>query len=167
MEVKLVKRNGFCYSIPILINGVIMNFLLDTGCQKSIIFDKLENVTLGLRKRKKCIIKDSSGKITEINELAVINEIIIDNMIFKNIEFILISNAVKLYMNNYDGIVGMDLLCKINFDIDFVERSIRINGRTQNADGHEYLEVSVNSIKSTAVIDTGAKNSWISNRVVY
>lgn len=164
---KLCKKKKYGYGISVCINRENYDFLVDTGCQQSIIFYSMANKLQLAKKEIECIITDSSGSRSRVCNSVVINNLQIDAVNFESVQFLLINNNSMLWGKHFGGILGMDIFRKTNFTINFFEKTFCINGLSENDCGIEYMPIKVNDVETIAAFDTGSNVSWISNQSVF
>lgn len=162
MEIKLQRRKNCGYSIPVCINGRELSFLFDTGCQRSVFFSKSVKKLKLEPHQVEFIMNDSCGSRKKIHN-EVETDIEIGKLRFEKTQFLLIEGKNYLSRKQFDGILGMDVLGKLNFIINFPEDKIYIYGFSQSNNVVEYVDVRVNNINTTAMFDTGSNHSWISD----
>lgn len=164
IKVNLHKKRDYGYSIPVCMNEKNLEFLVDTGCQKSIVFSSATNQLELCDSKVEYIVKDSCGKRSRVKS-AIIADIGIAEARLEQIEFLLMENKMFLGWRKLSGILGMDILGKLNFTINFPKKCFSINGLngfSKNDNNVEYIDIFANEVKTTAMFDTGANCTWIS-----
>ena len=163
MKVKLYNKGKYGYGIPVQINGITYKFLLDTGCEKSIIFSSKAN-NWHMHKVQ-YNITDSSGHKTELSNAIMVDNVKIGSTKIDSIELLVINNMIKGFKNRFVGILGMDILGKLNYKISFVEQYLDILSYSNGNIEHSLVDV--NGIKTKAIFDTGSNFSWIANNALF
>ena len=119
VDLKIVKDLPLC---QVTINGKEYWFLVDTGAAMVIskeIFNELNLKTLN-----SAAVGDSQ-KNKETQDFCLLPEIKIGNMTFKNIAAVAMTiNNQELKCFGFDGIVGANLLAKLNWQFDYKNKKI-------------------------------------------
>lgn len=111
------------YTIPIEINGITFNFLVDTGAQMSAIRKNTLKQIRYLKNKQKIEVGSISGKMESL-EIYNIEKLKLGNVTYEHLSMVLLDDKVfqmklcKFDLINFDGIIGWDLLSQLDFEIN-------------------------------------------------
>lgn len=175
-----LSRNLFgLYETIVAVNGVKFRFLIDTGAQIS-----------GIRKR--CCEQLHLEKIPGDLEIGSVgatkmklhavraNRIRLGGVIWNNVPLVLLDEQrfslpfLRVDLLRFDGILGWDLLSMLDFELDTIEKRMKIVKNRYRFDHRNLLPGSFPSLVvqepdgKTALfgIDTGAKQSWLGSKYI-
>ncbi len=148
--------------LPVKINGVLKNFLFDTGASMNVI---QRDSTLG----KISLITGASKRKMKVGE-EYVKSMKIGNVDFKN-TFAYNGNLVGLkeLITNFGGLIGEPIINKANWLIDYPNKKIRVSNqnlvdesfktiRIKKEDGMPYTYISINGIDYKVIIDLGSSS---------
>lgn len=108
--------------VTVAINGKTYNFLFDSGAP-TVISSSIYN-ELNLKKKHKSKVKDSQKNKQE-QIFTELPEMIVDNVIFKNIGAIVLDlNTAELGCFKVDGIIGANQMAKLYWRVNYSENSL-------------------------------------------
>ena len=162
--------------LPIRINGLSHDFLLDTGAQSSVIINSISQ-ELNLPENKQIILPvgAASGNKQEL-PFCIIQEIELGNNTLNKLPVMIMPDEnLNIPIGNdqtyqIKGIIGWDILCKMNFSINISAKEIILNPSNSSI---SEIKNSLNSAFPTFMakdqkgnnllfgIDSGARNTWI------
>lgn len=111
------------YTIPVIIDGITFNFLLDTGAQISAIRKDTLNKISFIKNTLTVEIGSVSGKM-ETMEIYNIKNLGLGNITYEHLGMVLLDeNLFQMKIANidlisFDGIIGWDLLSQLDFEIN-------------------------------------------------
>ncbi|WP_404456732.1 retropepsin-like aspartic protease [Oceanobacillus kapialis] len=173
-KIDLKKNFWNLYIMIIKINNVKHRFLVDTASQISLIKMK-KNVILQELQLDKRLKLNGFGKVTNLLKAVVVDDFKFGTNQAKNVLlFIKEENNMLFNMLRIDGILGWDLLSKIDFSIQEAENSFTIFDEEMAKkfqkipSSHLFssmIPIIFNSNKTRIVgIDLGANKTWISEK---
>ncbi len=120
--------------LPIKLNGLSLNFILDTGSPVNLLFNIPEKDSLVLKKSKNLKIT-GPGLKEPLNAISTEdNHLEIGNMASKNIQIIILEDGVQDFLSNSNesihGILGADFFLDNLVDIDYVTKKIKVSKNT-------------------------------------
>lgn len=119
LDIKIINDLPLC---RVSIQGNEYNFLVDTGAPM-VISDELF-AKLNLKKAYSATVGDSQKK-KKTQDFCVLPEIIIGNLVFKNIGAVVLTiDNQELKCFGFDGIIGSNLLAKLHWQFDFQNNKI-------------------------------------------
>lgn len=166
--------------IEIFISNRKMRFLLDTGAQVSCLSYTSSITVENIRKaNKKVEVGSANNNISEM-EVALIDEVKIGKTKFFNLPVLILEeNQLSFSLFGYkffqfDGILGWDILSHLDFEIDYKNLEFRIvqseeEDQIENLITSDFPTVLVIDEKDeirTFGLDTGARKSWINDKLV-
>ena len=150
--------------LPFEINGVTKNFLFDTGADYSII------------QRDSIIGTTDNYEGASKREMKLGNEIIasmkIDTIDFKNtVALNGDMKGLKEQIPNFGGIVGLSIINKANWLIDYPQKSVTISStnlsdssfetlKIKIANGSPYTYISIDGIEHKVILDLGSSSEF-------
>ncbi len=160
--------------IDVEINGVSYNFLFDSGADFNIVdLNHIENIDF--KKVSKAKISGSSFKkqkiqLIEVSKLSI-SEIEFNNLGAAIMDLSFINNHYPCSSKPVSGIIGANLLRKLNLQIDYKNQKIIFSDKISNFDlpnellqfemvskswGSPLVNVNINGIDKRFIIDTGS-----------
>lgn len=162
-SIKSSIKNDNWIKLPIEVKKELIFGILDTGATISVVNSSLIE-SIDATKIPLIKLKVNNQKWCK---MFLIKEIIIGGKVFKNVTVV----AMDLSHLNIDFIIGMDLIKKYNWEINFKNDSVEIHQLTKEY--HNYnqlhykkkkqpiLDVSINNENIQLIFDTGRANSHI------
>lgn len=160
--------------VNLMVENKVLRFLLDTGSDRSFIkpireFKKYKYVlSPNIRVR-------GVGKNRIIKEAYHFSEIVLESTIISSVEFLELKRNWMFRYLNIDGVLGWDVLQRINFELDLRNRKLKIYQNSplfKNTIKLSIIEASKLMIPfeyfnyyGLAVIDTGATNTYAGKRI--
>lgn len=167
------------YSVPIMCNGIKMNFVIDTGAQVSGIFEQSAKMLNKDLLKKRLEVSSIGGKNEKLNG------IIVDRLIFGSIEYqdfpmvVMQDNFLTKYslfknVVGFDGLIGWDILSKMDFEIDDIACCFKM---IKNKYRFDYGNLLVGSFPVLLAknaegeilqfgFDSGSRNSWLAKSLI-
>lgn len=179
-NIKIEKGILGLTTIEIFISNRKMRFLLDTGAQVSCLSYPSSITVESIRKaNKKVEVGSANNNISEM-EVALIDEVKIGKTKFFNLPVLILEeNQLSFSLFGYkifqfDGILGWDILSHLDFEIDYKNLEFRIvqseeEDQIENLITSDFPTVLVIDEKDeirTFGLDTGARKSWINDKLV-
>lgn len=172
--VQRIKKNIFdIYLLPVYIEGKEYQFIIDTGAQVSALMDDIK-LKDGFHKNKVIEIRSVGGKRKNADVISL-DSFFFSSVEVKNHSFVLLSKKdFKLPILNkevvkFDGILGWDILSKIDFEIDDTNKTFSIIQKEETY----YFRNLISTVFPICLvynenhqirfygIDTGAHESWL------
>lgn len=154
-----LKKFKFGYTLPVRIMGKVYRFLIDTGAQKSIIkADVVNCCVLPLQVNPQEISNSMKQKMVVSYSCSV--PISIENDFTETVNMLVLNKSFVFNGLKCQGILGTDVLCKLDFKLTFKNNRFDILRVNEEA-SDPFFSLFVNGKKCTAIIDTAASNSWI------
>ncbi|MCH4886416.1 hypothetical protein EZV73_02495 [Acidaminobacter sp. JC074] len=175
---KIIKSYHKTYPIELYPSGIMLDvrinskpfkFLVDTGAQVSCIHEKHLSDEGMVASSKHLDIGDAFGTLNDM-KLAYAKSASILNMKIENLPLLVIKNHPLLI--GADGIIGWDILSLLDFELDLVNKEIKMIEKEKdivNFPKSKFPLLLVYDLsKQVRVfgIDTGAKKSWIHERLI-
>lgn len=178
--IKLKKHIFNMITCNIEINNNIITVIIDTGAEVSVLTDKaLKNINVELNPEEKVEVGSSNGSKDEM-QAALVGKVSIGDTNITNLPVLVIDGKqLSLSILGYklfkvDGILGWDVLSKFDFEIDYRKLELRI---TQINEENGILNLVKSSFPAMLVtdkwgeirtfgLDTGARNSWINEKLI-
>ncbi len=175
-KLKLSKSVLGFFSLNILVNGNRAKVLVDTGAETTVFSDRfLKNSQISWNSQHKVEVKSFNNSSSQVY-LASIEKLAIKEISFENLPVIVLEDSnLRFAFFKVDGIIGWDVLSKFDFEINYKSRELVFNiDNNDNDVGVELINFSFPSVllmdsdNELAVygIDTGARKSWISDKII-
>lgn len=162
-KIQMRRQGCMGYSIPISILGQTKFFLLDTGSQKSVISPKtVKELNISMENANIWVRGANSNKVNFSK--CVTGDITVGSNKISKINFLICPISHFLFGSNCAGILGSDILYRLDFDIEMSRQIINISGINCGSMKFPLLNVTLNRcIHTTASLDTAANCSWLSD----
>ena len=155
-----LTKHIFGYTTVVKIQGKSLYFLIDTGAQKSMISAVMASKLTIPTFDSNIIIKSATEQKCCISRICR-TTISIGNCFLDEIELLVMPKSVVFFNGKCDGILGVDILRKRNYQISFINKSFEIQGYNYSFQS-EIIPMFVNgNLCINAIIDTASKYSWI------
>lgn len=160
--------------IKINIFGKEYRFLIDTGSERSFL-SYSKHLNQFKRQLEQKVKVKGIGKDAVIENCYSIPNLIIDNEIIYEAEFLIKRKNLMFYYLGIDGIIGWDILKQINFIIDFRNKLFHAGCAAPSefltktsiiSDKQLAIRVSYNNQSFIALMDLGANKSMLSTGIV-
>ncbi len=174
-KLKLSKSILGFFTINILVNGYRAKVLVDTGAETTVFSDRfLKNSQISWNREHKIEVKSFNNSSSQVY-LASIEKLAIKEISLRNLPVIVLEDSnLKFAFFKLDGIIGWDVLSKFDFEINYKSRELVFNiDNDDNNVGVELINATFPSVllmdyNNKLVVyglDTGARKSWISDKI--
>lgn len=178
--IKLKKNIIGMLAADICVNDRKMTFIIDTGAEVTVLTDAaLANACIKKKAEERIEIGSCNNKMDEMG-IALADKIMIGNVKVFNLPVLVMYEkqlSFSIFGYNifkFDGILGWDILSQLDFEIDYRKSEFRII--KQSKDGYipnlikssfpALLIVDEHNMLRVFGLDTGARRSWICERLV-
>lgn len=177
----ILKRSKLgMYTAKIKVNGFECKVMIDTGAEISVFADNfLESIDIYWNVEDD--IEVSSFNDTKDNmNVALVNNLQIGEVEISNCSVLVIGSNKLIFkplgINIFEinGIIGWDILSKLDFEIDYRNRLFTVLCNSEEESGTPMITSSFPSILLSSTdnkpivvgLDTGARKSWISEKTI-
>lgn len=161
-------------TVKIDILGKTFRFLIDTGSERSFLVPNNHLVNFQKDLKQKVNVK-GIGPDKIIEYFYCIPQIEIDGQIIRETDFLMKDRSLMFYFLGIDGIIGWDILKRINFLINFKDKLFIVSEiKLENLhpsvpivpDKQLVVQLSYHNRNIKALIDSGANTSVISKEIL-
>lgn len=175
-SMKLSKNAFSLFLVPVVIDNVTYQFIVDTGAQISGVSSGATKLIENSRKGKEVMIRSAAGNMKPLQSI-VLDKLFLGTLEIENQPAVILDEndfqikILKRQLIHFDGIIGWDILSQLDFELDaskymFSLIDCKENFTYCNMIGAVFPVVIVYDEENRAAlfgIDSGASESWISS----
>lgn len=141
--------------LPVLINNLPVNLILDTGCRNLVLFGKRFEKLLAFTPGRTVQFSGLGAGKPVLGSLSINNRITIQQVLGKNIPVIVVGdrNVFKPY-GNIDGVIGFDIFLKFEIEINSKDQVIKFRSAEFCAPPNAFTQVPLRIVGTRPVMES-------------
>lgn len=141
--------------LPVLINNLPVNLILDTGCRNLVLFGKKFEKLLKITPSHTVKFSGLGSGKPVYGSLSLGNKITIQQVLGENIPVVVVGerNVFRPY-GNIDGVIGFDIFFKFEIEINSKDHVIKFRSAEECTPPHNFSNVPLRIMETRPVIDS-------------